>query len=169
MLTIYLATKMTGRDKKEQVERAQYISDLFATYGIKVLSPILEEKVLAVTGPLINDNEARLRDFWKQDKFIIRRLAHAVVIDGAEQKSFGVEREYMLSRGVLWKPTILLMPKTFLNVSQFEDDFISDDPHTVAQYLHDVHGTLLKRWKWRINMLAKSLPKWLLDQAYQWR
>ena len=169
MLRIYTACKMTGRDKKEQVEHAIYVRDTLKKYDIEVVSPVLEEKVLALPGPLLNTDEAKLKNFWKRDKEIIRREVHAVLLDGADQKSFGMEREYMLSRGVLWKPTVLYMPKTFLNVSQFEDDFVSSDLDEIGKYLQDNFGTRKKRITWRIKMLIRSLPKWMVDQMYQFR
>jgi len=169
MIKIYLATKMTGKDKKEQVEHAQYVTEVLKKYDVQVVSPVLEEKVLALPGPLLNTDEKKLRGFWKRDKEIITREVHAVVIDGADQKSFGVEREYGLSRYCMWKPTVLYMPKTFLNVSQFEDDFVSDDLEVIGKYLQDNFGTRKKRITWRIKMLIRSLPKWMVDQMYQFR
>lgn len=169
MIKIYLATKMTGKDKKEQVEHAQYVTEVLKKYDVQVVSPVLEEKVLALPGPLLNTDEKKLRGFWKRDKEIITREVHAVVIDGADQKSFGVEREYGLSRYCMWKPTVLYMPKTFLNVSQFEDDFVSDDLEVIGKYLQDNFGTRKKRITWRIKMLIRSLPKWMIDQMYQFR
>ena len=169
MIKIYVACKMTGRDKKEQVEHAQYVTEVLKKYDVQVVSPVLEEKVLALPGLLLNTDEVRLKNFWKRDKEIIRREVHAVLLDGADQKSFGMEREYMLSRGVLWKPTVLYMPKTFLNVSQFEDDFVSSDLDEIGKYLQDNFGTRKKRITWRIKMLIRSLPKWMVDQMYQFR
>jgi len=169
MIKIYLATKMTGKDKKEQVEHAQYVTEVLKKYDVQVVSPVLEEKVLALPGPLLNTDEKKLKGFWKRDKEIITREVHAVVIDGADQKSFGVEREYGLSRYCMWKPTVLYMPKTFLNVSQFEDDWVSDDLEAIGKYLQDNFGTRTKRIIWRIKMLARSLPKWIVDQMYQFR
>src|SRR4051812_40896387 len=99
---VYTATRMTGRDKSEMVERAKHIVAVLKTYGITAISPILEENVEAKTEVLVNDNEARLRKYWARDKFIIRKLAHVVLVDGADAKSFGVEREYALNRYCLW-------------------------------------------------------------------
>lgn len=160
---------MTGKDKLEQVEHAKYVTEVLRKYDVQVISPVLEEKVLALPGPLLNTDEKKLKGFWKRDKEIITREVHAVVIDGADQKSFGVEREYGLSRYCMWKPTVLYMPKTFLNVSQFEDDWVSDDLEAIGKYLQDNFGTRKKRVIWRIKMLARSLPKWIVDQMYQFR
>jgi hypothetical protein len=169
MLRIYVACKMTGRDRKEQVEHAQHVKEVLRKYDIEVVSPVLEEKVVALPGPLLNNDEEKLRNFWRRDKEIIIREVHAIMIDGADQKSFGVEREYGLSRYCMWKPTVLYMPKTVLNVSQFEDDFTSDSLDEIGKYLQDNFGTRKKRITWRIKMLMRSLPKWIVGQMYQFR
>lgn len=165
----YVGCKMTGRDRHEQVQRACHVKAILTQYGIKVISPVLEESVEDVPGPLVNDSESRLKGFWERDKYIIRRIAHVVLIDGAHDKSFGVEREYALNRYCLWKPTILLCPKMGLTVSKFEDDIVTDDLHVAGEFIRAKFGTPWKRIKWRIRMLLRSLPTWIIDQVYAWR
>jgi hypothetical protein len=168
-VTAYIACRMTGRDKREQIKRAKYVKAVMEQYGITVISPVLEENVPNTPGPLINDSESRLAGFWARDKYIIRRLAHVVLVDGAHDKSFGVEREYALNRWNLWKPTVLIMPDFGLTVSKFEDDSVTDDLHIAGEFIRARYGTWFKRFKWRVRMLSRSLPGWLLDQAYAWR
>jgi hypothetical protein len=168
-VTVYVACQMTGRDRHEQVQRAKYVKAILEQYGIKVLSPVLEEHVEDVPGPLINDSEARLKGFWSRDKYIIRRVAHVTLVDGANAKSFGVEREYALNRFCLWKPTILLCPKLGLTVAQFEDDMITDDLHAAGAFIREHFGTQWKRIKWRMGLLTKCLPTWIVDQLYAFR
>lgn len=167
---VYVATKMTGCNKDELVRRATYISTEFAKRGIRVISPVLEEKVEAVPVKLVNRDREQLREFWRRDKEIIRYHAHVVLLDRGDQKSFGMEREYCLSRGVLWKPTVLLVPEGIaLSVAPFEDDAIFTSVATAADYIVETWGTRWKRIKWRANMLNRSLPRWLWDQCRQWR
>lgn len=167
--TIYCATRMTGKDRHEQVTRAKYVCAVLRQYGLNPISPVLAENVEDAPGPLVNDNRERLGRFWARDKEIIRYEAHVVLIDGAHEKSYGVEREYMLSRGVLWKPTVLLMPPTGLTVVDFEDDFVAHDVHMAGQHIREHWGTWGKRFKWRVAMLCRSLPRWMLDQLYAFR
>ncbi len=167
--TVYLATKMTNKDRHEQVARAKYVCAILRQYGLNPISPVLAENVEDKPGPLINDNRDRLRGFWARDKEIIRYEAHVVLIDGAHEKSFGVEREYMLNRGVLWKPTVLLMPPTGLTVVDFEDDYVAHDVHIAGEFIRKKWGTQRKRIMWRINMLARTLPRWILGQIYAFR
>jgi hypothetical protein len=168
-LKAYVACRMTGRDRKEQVARARYVCAVLRQYGITPISPVLEEKVVEAPGPLVNDDKERLGGFWSRDKYIIRRIAHVVLIDGANEKSFGVEREYMLNRGVLWKPTVLLMPKIGLTVVDFEDDYVTDSVHEAGRYIREQWGTWPKRALWRTKMLLRSMPKRCLDEIYSWR
>ena len=168
-VTVYTATRMTGRDRHEQVVRAKHVKAVLEQYGITVISPVLEESVADVPGPLVNDSESRLAGFWARDKFIIRRIAHVVLIDGAHDKSYGVEREYALNRWNLWKPTVLIMPNVGLTVSKFEDDSVTDDLHIAGEFIRARYGTWFKRFKWRLGMLNRSLLGWIVDQIYAFR
>lgn len=167
--TVYVATRMTGKDKHEQVARARYVCAILRQYGLTPISPVLAENVEDAPGPLVNDNRERLGRFWARDKEIIRYEAQVVLIDGAHEKSLGVEREYMLNRGVLWKPTVLLMPPIGLTVVAFEDDYVAHDVHIAGEFIRKKWGTPWKRLKWRLAMLNRTLPTWLLGQIYAFR
>ncbi len=85
-------------------------------------------------------------------------------------KSFGIEREYMLQRGVLWKPVVLVVtPGTALSVAEFEDDAVMYSVDQAAKYINKMWGTRWKRWKWRFLMLNRSFPRWIFDQLVAWR
>lgn len=166
---VYCATRMTGRSKHDQVKRAQYVCQILKQYGLTPISPVLEENVDDSPEVLVNDNKEKLEGFWRRDKYIIRRIAHVVLVDGAHEKSMGVEREYALSRFCIWKPTVLIMPNIGLSVSDFEDDYRTNDVHIAGAFIQHKFGTQWRRINWRIRMLAKSLPLWLLDQVCAWR
>lgn len=169
MVTCYVATKMTNRDKREQVQRAKYVCAILRQFGVNPISPVLAENVEDKPGALINDNYDRLAGFWKRDKEIIRYEAQVVLIDGAHDKSFGVEREYALNRHCLWKPTVLLMPDVGLTVATMEDDYIAHDIHEAGKYIRDNWGTWFKRAKWRVRMLIRTLPKFIISQCFAWK
>lgn len=167
---VYQACKMTGRDKHEQVQRAQFVSEVGTKYGLKVISPVLEENIEDDPGKLVNHDKEKLYEFWRRDKAIIRYEAHVVLLDHAEMKSFGMEREYCLARGVLWKPVVLVLKEgTALSVSQFEDDAVFYSIHAAMAFINKMWGTRTKRIVWRINMLRRSFPRWIWDQMWQWR
>lgn len=167
--SIYIACRMTGRDKAEMVKRAEYVCSVLKKYGLTPISPVLEENVKPKKGKLVNTNRGRLKLFWKRDKEIIRKEAHVVLVDGAHDKSFGVEREYGLNRWNLWKPTVLVMPYKGLTVADFEDDYCTDDIESAAEIIQEKFGTRWKRWKWRSRMLNRCVPAWLWNQILAWR
>ena len=167
---IYIACKMTGRDKLEMNKRAEYVCKTLQEYGLTPISPVLEEKVEAKEGKLINNDKERLQGFWKRDKEIIAKEAHVVLMDHAEMKSFGMEREYGYNRFCLWKPTVIMVPpNTPLSVAQFEDDAFYYSVHHAAQEIARLWGTRTRRWIWRIKMLNRALPSWIYLQLLAWR
>lgn len=167
---VYAACKMSGRDKLEMIKRARFLVEVGALFGVHVISPVLEENVKEEEGKLVNHDLEKLRNNWRRDKEIIRRLARVTLIDHGEMKSMGFEREYCLNRGVLWKPTVMFVPKgTILSVAQFEDDLISYSVHDLFFQINKKWGSRAKYWIWRCKMINRSLPGWLLDQCYAWK
>lgn len=151
-------------------QRARYVCRTLKKYGITPISPVIEEGVKAEKGKLINSDKPRLKTFWDRDKDIIRYESHVVLMDHAEMKSFGMEREYMLQRGVLWKPVVMIVePGTPLSVAEFEDDYVTYSVEQAAIHIRKMWGTRRKRWAWRLKMLNHSLAKWLYDQVMAWR
>lgn len=169
-LIVYCACKMTMRDKAEMVDRAEYVVKVFAEAGIKAISPVMREEVKNEPGKLINKDEERLRQFWANDKAIIREEAHAVVLDLGEMKSFGMEREYGLSRYCLWKPTVMILGQGVSeSVAKYEDDCIFYSVHKTASYMASRWGCRWDRWVWRLRMLNRSVPGWIWGQILAWR
>jgi hypothetical protein len=161
---------MSGRDKAEMVHRAQFVVETLALFGIKGISPVLEEGVKAESTKLINYDKEQVRGFWARDKYIIRYISHAVLFDHAEMTSFGMTREYSLNRGTLWKPTAVLIEKGVpASVSIYEDDLQGYSVHTMAAEMSTRWGSRWKRWAWRLTMINRSLPRWIYDQCWAWR
>lgn len=164
----YVACKMTGRNRRKMIARAKFICRKLKKCGVEPISPVIEEKIKARPGKLKQLSKTGLHKKWTEDKNIITWKAHAVIVDGADDKSFGVEREYGLSRYWLYNPTLLRMPDQGITVALFEDDLISDDIEAIAHYLVEHYGNIYKRWKWRLWILNRCLPKSLLAKAWQW-
>jgi len=161
---------MTGRDKSEMVHRAEHIKKIFSEFGIELISPVLEEGVKADHVKLINVNVDKIKTFWDRDKYIIRRISHAVLFDHAEMASLGMTREYSLNRGTLWKPTVILIPPgTPISVAALEDDSVTFSVHSAAQIMAEKWGSRWKRWTWRAAMINRTLPNWFLGQILAWR
>jgi hypothetical protein len=169
-LIVYVACRMTGRDKAEMVHRARFVLETLAIFGIKGISPVVEEGVKDDHVKLINLNVDQVRGFWARDKYIIRNVSHAVLFDHAEMSSLGMTGEYCLNRGVLWKPTVILLEKgTPTSVSIFEDDFVAFSIHVAASMLSQRWSSRWKRWNWRMKMVIRSFPKWVGGQILAWR
>lgn len=167
---VYIASPMSGYEKSDMIARAHRVCEIFRESGLTPVSPILEEKVPDTPGKLINSDKERLYGYWQRDKQIIIEEAHIVFIDHAERKSFGCEREYALQRGVLWKPVVIYVaPGTPTSVAEWEDDVIVTSVHEAARIIAENWGTRQKRFKWRVRMLIRTLPKWLYRQLLAWR
>lgn len=166
---VYTACKMTGRNRREMIKRAKYVQQVFRRAGIEAISPVLREHVQARKGILLNPSKLRLFKKWRQDKNILAWECHGVAWDMAQDKSSGAEREYGIARFLWWKPVALIIPEPHgFTIAAFEDDLISGDVEAVAHYFAEHHGNLYKRWKWRLAVLNKSLPKFLFGQIWQW-
>lgn len=161
---------MTGRCRKEQVERAEDVCDTLAAYGLTAISPVISEGVQPIPGELIPASREELRGNWTRDKHLISRVAHVVLLDGADEGSVGMNREYGYNRYSLWKPTVVLWtsPRGY-TVADFEDDMVAYSITEAAIFIQKNFGTRRKRWVWRIKMLARCLPKWIINQIYAWR
>jgi hypothetical protein len=162
---------MTGRDKAEQIDRAEYVCRILRALGLNPISPVFNEEVDYKKGEtLLPMCVEDLRRHWEGDKYIIRRVAHVVLLDGADEASIGMTREYGLNRYCLWKPTIILWERQRgINVSHFEDDLSTYSLVEAADIIANLFGTPWKRRVWRIKMLLRSLPQWIIDQLYAWR
>lgn len=167
---VYVACRMTGRDRTEQIERANYVRAIFALAGIEAISPVISEGVQPEPGVLLPTSREELLGNWTRDKVLIMREAHVVLLDGADDGSVGMAREYAYNRYCLWKPTVILWHKPRgLTVAEFEDDAITTSVLDAALFIRKNYGTRCKRWRWRVRMLTRSIPKWLLGQLYAWR
>ncbi len=167
---VYLATKMTGCDKAELVARAERVCEIFKEYGLIPISPVFEEGIKSENVKLINSDKKDLAYRWQEDKKVIIEQSHVLFWDQAEQKSFGVEREYALNRFTLWKPTVIYVaPGTPTSVAEWEDDKVFNSVHAAAEYIRDTWGTVEQRRKWRWEMLKRTVPTFLYRQWLAFR
>ena len=161
---------MTGRCRQEQVERAEAVIDYLAEFGITAISPVISEGVPPIKGELIPNSREELFGNWTRDKHLISRVAHVVLLDGADEGSVGMAREHGYNRYSLWKPTVVLWSQyRGHTVADFEDDLVAYNLLEAANHILKHYGTRRKRWAWRIRMLARCLPKWIINQLYAWR
>lgn len=163
--TVYLAVPMTGYEKTERVAISRHADSVMRDLGLEPWSPVLEEHVKPGRGVIKADKKG-LDHIWKElDKPVIRDKMAVMCLIDADGKSFGVEREYMLMRGVYWRPVVLVSPKHargYFSIANYEDDCIVGTVEQAAAYIALNWGTLDKRIKWRLRMYARSLGRWIL-------
>lgn len=168
---IYVARAMTGRIKEEVVREAKADKDFLERAGFMVLDPVTTEGVKPTKETLRSSKKA-MDGYWPRDKQMIRQ-AHVLLNMSPHLPSLGVIREHGLARYCLWKKVISVFPAGELPpeaaVCHYEDDYVTDDLRDAVMEIYRTHGTLWKRIKWRLNMLNRSLVKWVWYQILEWK
>ncbi len=163
MIKIYAARSMTGRIKEEVVTEATADKEMLEKAGFTVLCPVIAENVPS-TKEVLRSSKQAMDKYWPRDKQMIRE-ANVVFDMSPGTNSEGVKHELGYARYALWKPVVRVFPTGKLpiksSVAFYEDDFICDSILEAIEYSLRVHGTFWKRTKWRLQMLNKSLLKWI--------
>jgi len=170
-IKIYAARGMTGRVKEEVVNEAKQDKEFLEKAGLTVLCPVAKEGVEATKQILLSSSKA-MKSYWPEDKRMIRE-AHVLFDHSPHMNSEGVKHELGYGRYALWKPVVRIYPSGKLppksSVAYFEDDYICDSLEEAIEYVYRVHGTFRKRLKWRLKMLNRCIPKWLLFQLGEFK
>ncbi len=170
-MKVYLARAMSHRIKEEVVLEAKNDRDLLQKAGFTVLCPVEKENVPA-TKQILMSSKKSMMEYWPEDKRMIRE-ANIIFDMSPNLNSEGVKHEIGYARYCLWKPVVRVFPTGQLplpsSVSRFEDDVIVDSLIEAIEYSLRVHGTILKRIKWRLKMLNKSLLKWIWFQIGEFK
>lgn len=170
-LKLYLCRGMTGRIKEEIVKEATEDKQWLEKAGFEVLCPVVSENVQP-TQEVLRSSKKAMDVFWKRDKAMIRE-AHVIFDMSPHLNSEGVKHELGYARYCLWKPIVRVFPLGKLplpsSVARYEDDNICDSLEEAIEYTLRVHGTLFKRLKWRLTMLNRCLPKWILFQIQEFK
>ena len=163
MLIVYLCRAMSHRVKEDVVFEADKDRKFFADAGLKVNCPVEKENIPATKQTLLASKKA-LKFYWPEDKRMVTE-AHVILDMSPQFNSEGVKHELGYSRYCLWKPIVRVFPKGELpigsSVAYLEDDYICDSNEEALEYILRVHGTRIKRLKWRFKMLNRCLPKWI--------
>lgn len=173
MLKVYCATSMTGRTGEELVEQSERVKYVLSHCGIKPLDPISAEGVSANT-KIVGASMKELKKHWKRDKAMIRE-AHVVFDLTASRKSAGTEKELGYARYCLWKPVVRLWPNLGASVAWLEDDIVITEPDFIQALVNasllatELWGTRRKRVVWRLKMLARCLPRWIVNQIREFK
>lgn len=171
MIKLYACRGMTGRVKEDVVKEATADREWLTKAGFTVLCPVEKENVPATQQVLMASKKA-LEKYWPEDKRMIRE-ANIIFDLTPHLNSEGSKHEIGYGRYCLWKPVVRVFPNGKLpppsSVARFEDDFICDSLEEAIEYSLRVHGTWFKRFNWRLRMINRCLPKWLLHQILEWK
>jgi hypothetical protein len=155
---------MSNRDKRELVKEARQDVKIFARYGIKAYSPVLEEKVPNTPGKL-KTRKKGLIPKWAEDKQAMRN-SFAIVDRTADMKSEGVQHETGFMRYTLWRPVIRVSPKHdkgYFSIANLEDDLIVCSIEQAAELLRYKFGSRHKYVKWQLKILNRCLLGFMWD------
>ena len=169
-LIAYIAHPITGRTGKELNEESRRTEVILKRYGIKVLDPILIEKLPSTDTCVPNRPDQDGSVLWKEDEAAIRE-SHVLINIAAELKSEGVLWELGYARFLLWKPIIrIYKPGSNPHMASiFKGDVIAFSLEEAAYIINRRWGTWSKRIMWRIKMLSRSLPKFIWRQIREFK
>lgn len=166
MLDAYIAHAITGRTGKDLNRESRITEMILRKFNINAIDPIFVEGIPETDEIIPNRPDTDGLTIWRGDEAAIRR-AHVLIDITPELKSEGVLWEICYARFFLWKPVIrVYKPGTQPHMATvFKGDVIAFSLEEAAKKIDELWGTKEKRRKWRLQMLKKSLPKFL---KYQW-
>ncbi len=162
--SIYLAVRITGRTGKEIWDEYYKAAPIYQKYGIKVVSPLHGEDI-PYNDELVPNRPGEVgKAIWKtKDKPLIKEV-NVCVYPGI---SNGIMREYMLSRGVLWKPSVFIGHGGF--IAELEDDKVCTSHEEAALTIAVRWGSLFNRLTWRLSMLNRCILGFVWDQVKEFK
>lgn len=170
-MKVYIAHGMTGRTGAELISESLHVIQVCRKYGIDPLDPVMAEGVKKVD-PRVQAGNEILPLHWKRDKEMIRE-AHVFIDITANRKSEGVAHELGYARYSLWKPCIRVSldyaRSPNISVANLEDDLIVANIEQAAYFAQLRWGSARKRILWRIKMLCRCLPKWIMYQLQEFK
>lgn len=169
MIKVYTAKSMTGRTGEELVLESAHIARIMGYRGIEVLDPVTAEGVNKEQGVLANVGD-KLFGYWTRDKRMIRE-AHVILDVTGPAKSEGVAHEIGYARYCLWKPVVRIYPKDHakISVAKYEDDLIVDTVAEASDLIVQLWGTRTKRVLWRLRLLLRCFPRWVMYQLGEFK
>lgn len=154
---------MTGHDAAEIVAVQRRAAVALRKRGIEPLDPAKKEGVKPGDG-MIHAEADSLRQFWRDDKDLIRR-AHVVLDLSGPSKSEGVAHEIGFARYFLFHPVVRVWPGLGASIARLDDDVIVENVDEAAAVIRAKWGTPRKRVIWRLRLLVRCLPGYLRTRA----
>lgn len=161
---VYVCVKMTGKFMDELVMDAEQMTRMLNNHGFEVLHPVLIENVPRIHEVLEQTDGQRLDRYWLRDKQCLKEC-HLIFDDRSCNKSDGVGVELGLARFCYWKPVLRIFPEAGICISKIEYDHVFESRIDGVKYMQEHFGSTRKILLWRLRMLARSLPTFILLQA----
>lgn len=162
---VYRAIRITGRTGKQVWDEYFKAEPIYTKYGITLLNPLEGEGIPYNDEPIPNRPGEEGKKIWRdKDKRLIRDEADVCVFPGL---SNGICREYMLSRGVYFMPSVFIGNCGF--IAEEEDDKVCTSEEEAALTIAVRWGTTKKRRLWRLAMWNRSLLGWIAVQIKKFK
>lgn len=166
-VSIYLATPMTGMFCDDIWKKAITDKQVYEAEGITVITPVDGEGIPFEHVKLGDRSNEEMHRVWKKkDKKAIKDT-HVLVYECPTRWSQGVAHELILSRGVLWKPTVFVGAAGF--ITREEDDVVAASHQEAAIAIAQRWGSHRKRVLWRLSILNRCLLGWIWDQIREFK
>lgn len=171
MIKVYVARAMTGRVKEDVVKEAKADKAYLENLGFIVLDPVTSEGVTE-TQDILQSPKEKMDVYWPRDKQMIRE-AHVVFNMSPHMPSLGVMREHGYARYHLWKKTVTIFQHSKMPeegaICYYEDDLVTATLEEAALDSLRTHGTFWRRFKWRLALCIRCLPKAIWHHLGEWK
>lgn len=154
---VYVACKMTGRDRAEMVRDAKKDKEILIKYGFDVSHPVLDEKIPEEEGIFLEPTPDAQDFRWEEDQSAVR-WADVVIATAPHLFSSGAMREHGKVRYDQWKPYVSVWPKE-IEIIPFtalkEDDACVRSVEEAGKIAYEKWGTRARRMKWKLPIYLR--------------
>lgn len=159
-VVVYLACRMSGRSKAVMIKEAKEAVATLSKYGIKCISPVLEEKVEDKHELLIPFSDEELLVEWRKDKEFIKQCHVVLDLSSSSRiRSEGAVHEFGYARYALFKPVARLFPNGLgPSITKLEDCVIVESLDHAGIEILTRWGSRMQRIHWR--MKERIFWKW---------
>jgi hypothetical protein len=166
MPTIYLAQPMTNYKWPEVRATAWKVAKLFKKRGIRVVSPVLQEKIPKNKKQMYTAVAKNIVKEWDLDKHPRIGMCHGIYVVPGNKFSNGVLQERGYTRWFLWRKVWSFVPKKehFFSITVIEEDGIVHSHDAAARLIKKQIGTRKKWMLWKLKHIL-SLPKFIWIQV----
>lgn len=165
--SIYLAAPMTGFLCDELWIKAINDKQVYEKQGIKVVTPIEGEGIPFAKVKLEDRSNEEMINVWKKKDKTAIKDCNVLVYECPTKWSQGIAHELILSRGVLWKPTVFVGKAGF--ITREEDDYVATSHSEAAHFIRSTWGTQRQRILWRLKLLNRCLLGWIWNQICEFK